>query len=75
MLSRKFMKLLKHHFYTFKNIIFTEQLQTTASAFMEHNFNIEKPYFNWCQENKTPEKKPLYGVRVSGSAKFVYKCG
>ena len=49
------MKLLKHHFYTFKNIIFTEQLRTTASVFIEHNFNIEKPYFNWCKEKKHPE--------------------
>ena len=57
------MKLLKYHFYTFKNIIFTEQLRTTASVFIEHNFNIEKPYFNWFQEKETLIKKlPCKGL-------------
>ena len=60
------MKLLKRHLYTFKNIIFTEQLRMTASVSIEHNFNIEKPNFNWCQEKKK-QKKPLckgLGLRV-----------
>ena len=73
MLSREFVKLLKQ-FYTFKNIIFTEQLRATASVSIEHNFNIEKPNFNWCQVKKTRKKLPVR-VRVRGSAKFVYKCG
>ena len=62
----KFVKLLKHHFYTFKNTISTEQLRTTASVSIEQNFNIEKPNFNWCRE-KPPQKKPLckgLGLRV-----------
>ena len=62
MVSRKFMKLLKHHFHTFKNIIFTKQLRTAASVFIEHNFNIKKPYFNWCQEKKTRKKNPYKGL-------------
>ena len=55
------MKLLKHHFYTLKIVIFAEQLRTTTSVFTEHNFNIEKPYFNWCQEKKPGKKKPAKG--------------
>ena len=66
MLSCEFVKLLKHHFYTFKNIIFTEQLRTTASVFIEHNFNIEKPYFYWCQEKKLGKKKKKTPVRGQG---------
>ena len=31
---------------TFKNNIFTEHLRTTASVFMEHIFNIKKPFGN-----------------------------
>ena len=31
---------------TFKNNIFTEHPRTTASVFMEHIFNIEKPKFS-----------------------------
>ena len=61
MLSREFVKLLKH-FYTFKDITFTEQLQTTASVSIEHNFNIKKPNFNWCQEKKTRKKTPCKGL-------------
>ena len=51
------MELLKHHFYKFKNIIFIEQVRATVSVFIEHNFNIEKPYFNLCREKK-PRKPP-----------------
>ena len=55
------MKLLKYHFYTLKNIIFTEQHRTTASVFTEHNFNIEKRYFKWCQGKKTGKNTPIMG--------------
>ena len=58
------MKLLKHYFYTLKNIIFTEQHRTTASVFIEHNFNIEKRYFKWCQEKKTGKKTSYNGSGV-----------
>ena len=62
MLSREFVKLLKYHFYTFKNIFFTEQLRTTASVSIEHNSNIKKPNFNWCQEKRTRKKPPCKGL-------------
>ena len=59
------MKLLKLHFYTFKNIILTEQLRTTASVFIKHNFNIEEPNFNWCQKKKkTRKKNPCKGLAL-----------
>ena len=59
MLSREFVKPLKYYFYTFKNVrttTFTEQLRTTGSVSIEHNFNIEKPNFNRCPEKKNPGK-------------------
>ena len=62
MLSREFVKLLKHHFYTFKNIIFIEQVRTTASLSIEHNFNTEKANFNWCREKNTRKKPPCKGL-------------
>ena len=33
-------------------MIFKEHLWTTASVFIERNFNIKKPNFNRCQEKK-----------------------
>ena len=51
------MKILKH-FYTLKNIIFTEQLRTTASVFKEHNFNIENLILIGVRK-KNPGKKTL----------------
>ena len=37
----------------FINIIFTEQLRTAASLFIERSFDIEKPNFNRCQEKNS----------------------
>ena len=57
MFSLEFVKLLKYHFYVFKNINFTEQFRKTAAVSIEHSFNIEKPNFNWCQEKENPGEK------------------
>ena len=42
----------------FINIIFTEQLRTAASLFIERNFDIEKPNFNRCQEKNSGKNPP-----------------